>query len=127
MILTQINKEQAKDTGLAMILILLLFTYIGKYDNLILPAIAVLILTMTWPTIFAPLAKVWFGLSHFLGSIVSKILLSIIFFVLVTPVGLLRQKMGADAMKVRLWKKGKDSVFVTRNRTYSAEDLSKPY
>ena len=73
------NIDQAKDTGLAMILILLLFVYLGKYYDLVLLAIVVLLFTMTWPAIFGPLARVWFGLSRFLGSIVSKILLTFAF------------------------------------------------
>jgi hypothetical protein len=121
------NIDQAKDTGLAMILILLLFVYLGKYYDLVLPAIVVLLFTMTWPAIFGPLARVWFGLSRFLGSIVSKILLTVIFYIVATPIGLLRRVSGADPMRLRKWKQNNESVFIERNHTYSANDLKKPY
>jgi len=119
--------DPAKDTGLAMVLILLLFVYFGRYYFLILPAIVVLVLIMTWPAIFRPLARFWFGLSHFLGSIVSKILLTIIFLTVVTPVALLRRMIGADPMWLKKWKQNDDSVFIERNHTYSSSDLKKPY
>ena len=119
--------DPAKDTGLAMILILLLFVHFGRYYFLILPAIVVLVLIMTWPAIFGPLARFWFGLSHFLGSIVSKILLTIIFLTIVTPMGLLRRMIGADSMRLKKWKQDDDSVFIERNHTYSSSDLKKPY
>lgn len=119
--------DPAKDTGLAMILILLLFVHFGRYYFLILPAIVVLVLIMIWPSIFRPLARVWFGLSHFLGSIVSKILLTIIFLTVVTPVALLRRMSGADPMLLKKWKQDDDSVFIERNHTYSSSDLKKPY
>ena len=119
--------DQARDTGLAMILILLLFVHFGRYYFLILPAIVILVLIMTWPAIFRPLARVWFGLSHFLGSIVSKILLTIIFLTVVTPVALLRRMSGADPMLLKKWKQDDDSVFIERNHTYSSSDLKKPY
>jgi len=119
--------DPAKDTGLAMILILLLFVHFGRYYFLILPAIVVLVLVMIWPSIFRPLARVWFGLSHFLGSIVSKILLTIIFLTIVTPMGLLRRMIGADSMQLKKWKQDDDSVFIERNHTYSSSDLKKPY
>ena len=62
----KINKtNQAKDTGLAVVLILLIIEYINRPNWLIVAAMAVLILVMTWPEIFRPLAKVWFGFSHF--------------------------------------------------------------
>ena len=119
--------DQAKDTGLAIMLILLLFVYIGGYNYLILPIIFVLLLIMIWPAIFKPLARLWFGLSHLLGNIISKILLSIIFYIVVTPIGLFRKLLGADSMRVGKWKQSNESVFLERNHTYSTIDLKKPY
>lgn len=119
--------DQAKDTGLATILILLLFVYLGGYNYLVLPAIFVLLLAMIWPAIFKPLAKVWFGFSHLLGSIISKILLSMIFYIVVTPIGLLRRARGADSMRISKWKQNGESVFIERNHTYSTTDLKNPY
>ena len=121
------TKEQAKDTGLALILILLLFVQIGKYEFLVLPAIIVLVATMTWPAIFKPLARLWFGLSHILGTVVSKIILTCIFFLIVTPIGLIRKIWGADSMRLRLWGKKNESIFLKRDHTYSAQDLKNPY
>lgn len=120
-------QEQAKDTGLAVILICLLVMHFGKYDFLLLPAIAVLVITMTCPGILVPVARVWFGFSHLLGSVMSKVLLAVIFFVVATPIGLLRRLSGADSMLMRNWKKGAQSVFKERNYTFAKGDLEKPY
>jgi uncharacterized membrane protein len=125
--LKNITKDQAKDTGLALILILLIIEYVRYRHMLILAAGAVLVLTMTQPVVFRPLGRLWFGLSHFLGTIVSKIILSIIFFLIVTPIGLLRKAFGADPMKSGLWKKGNDSVLLERNHHYTKADIEKPY
>ena len=119
--------NQAKDTGLAVVLILLIIEYVRRPNWLIVAAMAVLVLVMTWPAVFRPLAGVWFGFSHFLGSIVSRIILSIIFFLIVTPVGLARRLFGADPMMARAWKKGKVSVLVERNHRYEKKDIEKPY
>ena len=119
--------NQAKDTGLAVVLILLIIEYIKRPNWLIISAMAVLVLVMTWPKVFTPLAKIWFGFSHFLGLIVSKIILSIVFFLIVTPVGLVRRALGADSMKSRAWKKGELSVLIERNHRYIKEDIEKPY
>jgi len=119
--------NQARDTGLALVLILLIIEYVMRPGWLVICAIAVLVLTMTCPAVFRPLARVWFGFSHLLGTIVSKIILSIVFFFIVTPVGFIRRAFGADPMKTRLWKKGGESVFVNRNHLYTKEDIEKPY
>ena len=121
------KKSQAKDTGLAMVLILLIIQYIRRPDWLLVAAMAVLVLVMTWPAPFSPLARVWFGLSHFLGTIVSRILLTVVFFLIVTPVGLVRKVLGADPMRNKEWRKGDDSVLVERRHQYIQEDLKKPY
>ncbi len=125
--LKNISKEQARDTGLALVLILLIVTYVKYRYGLILAAGAVLVLAMTWPALFRPLAIVWFGFSHFLGTIVSRVILSLVFFLIVTPVGLIRKAFGSDPMKTGLWKKGEESVLVERDHRYTKEDLEKPY
>jgi hypothetical protein len=119
--------EQAKDTGLAIILILLIAAYVRQPDWLLFSAMAVLVLTMTWPDVFKPLAKIWFGVSHVLGTVVSKVILTVVFFLVVTPVGLVRGLFGADPMKIKLWKKGRVSVLVDRNTLYTKKDIEKPY
>ncbi len=127
MVLKNLSKEQAKDTGLALVLILLIVMYVKYRHGLILAAGAVLVLTMTVPQLFSPLALIWLKFSHFLGMIVSRIILSLVFFIIVTPVGFLRRTFGGDRMKTGLWKKGDDSVLVERNHRYTKEDLEKPY
>ena len=122
---TNINK--AKDTGLALVLILLIIEYVRRPDWLVICAMTVLVLTMTCPAVFKPLAKIWFGFSHLLGTIVSRIILSLVFFLIVTPMGLIRKAFGADPMKTKLWKKGDGSVLVERNHLYTKEDIEKPY
>jgi hypothetical protein len=127
MSLKNTNIDRAKDTGLAMVLILLIIEYIRHPDWLVICAMVALVLTMIWPPAFKPLAKVWFGFSHLLGTVVSKIILSIVFFLIVTPMGLIRKAFGADPMKCRQWKKDDESVLVDRNHLYTKKDIEKPY
>jgi len=123
----KINANQARDTGLAMFLILLIVLLFRRPDKLIMGAIVVLVLTMIWPAFFKLPGRLWFGFSEVLGGIVSKILLSLVFFIVLTPMGLLRKKLGFDAMRLKNWKQGDGSVFLERNKTFSAADLEKPY
>ena len=123
----KISPSQTKDTGLAIILILLLIVHFQGTPHLILPAIIILILTMTWPTIFKPLAHVWFWLSNFLGNIVSRVLLTLIFGIIVIPIGLIRRLSGSDQMRFKAWKNGQGSLFVKRDHVISAKDIENPY
>jgi hypothetical protein len=121
------TREQARDTGMAMVLICLLLAYWGHRQQFLPLAIALLLLTMVWPNAFRPLAVLWFGLSHLLGNLVSRIVLTILFFGLVTPIGLVRRWLGADSLQLKKWKKDNKSVFTEREGTISPEDLANPY
>ncbi len=124
----KITDNQCKDTGLALILILLLIAWFSGKPIYWKLAIPVLVVTMTVPRLFKIPAIGWFGLSHFLGSIVSKILLSVLFFGIVTPVGLLMRLTGKDSMGLKKWKSGRQSVFIDRSsETVEAEKLEKPF
>jgi hypothetical protein len=62
-----------------------------------------------------------------LGTVISKIILAVLFYLMVLPVGLVRNLLGKDAMQTKSWKKANDSVFRTRNHRFSAKDLDHPY
>jgi hypothetical protein len=119
--------EQAKDTGMAMVLICLLLGYWGKFPKFLPVSLVLLLITMTWPNAFRPLAVLWFGLSHLLSSVVSRVVLSVIFFLVVTPIGVIRRWAGKDALQLKKWKQGRDSVFVVREGPVQGKDMTNPY
>ena len=63
------------------------------------------------------------GLSRMLNTVMTTILLTIVFFCIVTPVALLRRLAGADPLRRKQFKKGRGSALVTRNQTYTEHDL----
>ena len=127
MIARKITRAQARDTGLAAVLVLLVIGHFKDSDAWYLPAIAVLVVDMIWPKFFKPLAHVWFTVANVLRKIVSSILLAVVFIVIATPIGLLRKVFGADPMRKKVWKKGSTSVFVERDHVFTAQDLERPY
>jgi len=123
----KITVEKCKDSGLALVLISLICYQVWKPEILILVAIIFLVVAMTYPLIFQPFARFWFALSTALGTVVSKIILSVLFFVIVLPIGLVRRMLGKDSMRIKSWKKGSNSVFRTRDHQFTAKDLEHPY
>jgi hypothetical protein len=122
-----ITKEQSKDTGMAMVLLLLLFSAAFKRQALITAAMVVLVIDMTFPLLYRPVAVLWLGLSHLLGTVVSKILLSLVFFGVVAPIGLARKLLGIDSLKLKDFKSGDNSVMIVRNHIFTGKDIEKPY
>jgi hypothetical protein len=123
----KITVEKSKDSGLALVLICLICFLVWEKSIFLLLAIFFLVVAMTYPPVFKPFARAWFGLSTVLGTIVSKIILSLLFYGLVLPVGLVRRVMGKDAMQIKSWKKGQESVFRVRDHRFTGKDLENPY
>ena len=124
-----ITREQSKDTGLAMVLICLIaWHFFPEWAGYFKAAlIIVVVIDMLVPIIFKPVAWVWFGISHVMGLIMSKLLLSIVFFLIVTPIGFFRRIIGKDGMLLRQWKRNSSSVFLVRDHLFRSGDIEHPY
>ena len=122
-----ITKEQSKDTGMAIVLILLLIGFFRESHAWSIAAMVVHVLNMIAPRIYRIPARFWFGLSHVMGTVASTILLSVTFAIVVVPIGLIRRWMGKDAMRLKEFKAGSGSVMRERNHTFTGADIEKPY
>ena len=58
--------------------------------------------------VLTPLNKIWFKFGILLGKIVSPVVLAIIFFLVVTPTGLIMRMLGKDLLKL---KKNKNKTY----------------
>jgi len=124
---TQISKSQARDTGMAMVLILLILGFFLENSIYFKAALAALLVTMIIPSAFKYVAIIWFAISTFLGTISSKIILTVVFLFVVVPVSIYRKILGKDTLKLKLFKKGGNSVMEVRDLTFTRENLEKPY
>ena len=123
----EISLDQARDTGQAMALLCLIVLIFFKQPAFAGIALIVLLVNMVCPRAYKPLAKWWFALSNLLSRIVPRILLGILFYGMVTPVGLLRRVLGKDPLQLKKWKKGRGSVLRERNHTLSSKDIINPF
>jgi len=121
------TSNQCKDAGLAIILILLLISRFNGHPAYMNAAVVVLLITMTVPKVLAPLARAWFFAADLLSEAGSRVILSVIFYLIVTPVALIRRLSGKDQMGLKGWKQQHDTAFKERNHTYTKEDLEKPF
>jgi len=60
-----------------------------------------LILGLLKSTLLTPLNKIWFKLGIFLGKIVSPIVMGVIFFLVVTPTGILMRIFKKDLLNLK--------------------------
>jgi len=112
---------------MAMVLLVLLLYIRTKRDGMLWAAIVLHVVNMIVPRIYAPIAVIWFGFSHVLGTVMSKVLLSILFFGVVTPIGMLRRLFGKDSLKLHAFRASGESVMSVRNHLFVGRDIEKPY
>ena len=122
-----VTTDQAKDTGMAIVLICLLIAFFGGKHLFYGLGILLLLINMIAPNMYKPAARIWLGFSNLLGSVMSRIILSIVFLALVFPVGLARRIIGKDSMQLKKWKKDRTSVFKIREHEFTADDIKHPY
>jgi hypothetical protein len=62
------------------------------------------LLALVMPAVLAPLNKVWMRLGLLLGKIVSPIALAVMFYLIITPIGLLMRLTGKDPLRLKFAK-----------------------
>jgi len=124
---TRLTRKQCSDAGMAVVLIMLLtglFTGRAIFYKLAIP---LLVIDMIVPMFYYPFGILWYGFSGLLGDVVSRILLTVVYFIIVLPMGFIRRLSGKDSLKLKEFKRSAGSVMVNREHTYSKDDLEKPF
>ncbi len=121
------SKEQTKDFGQVLSLVCLVAALYTDRKQLEQAAVALLLLNLVYPALYKALASVWLNFSNLLGRVVSKIILTVVFALLVIPFGIVRRLLGCDSLHLKQWKKDGSSVFKVRDYKYGPEDVSRPY
>jgi len=81
-------------------------------------AIIFLILGLMNSKLLTPLNILWFKFGKLLGSIVAPIVMGIVFFVVITPIGLIMKIIGKDLLNNKYNNKNK-SYWINRDKTKS--------
>ena len=68
--------------------------------------------------LLAPLNKLWFKFGILLGNIISPIVMGIVFFLVVTPTGLIMRFFRKDILKLK--KNSSDSYWINKDNTNSS-------
>ena len=79
-------------------------------------AIIFLILGLMNSKLLAPLNILWFKFGELLGSIVAPIVMGIVFFVVITPIGLFMKMIGKDLLNDKYNNKNK-SYWINREKS----------
>ena len=80
-------------------------------------SITFLILALLNSKILTPLNKIWFKIGIVLGKIVSPFVMGVIFFLIVTPIGLIMKFLGKDLLNLKY--NNKNTYWISKTGTKS--------
>ena len=99
----------------------------GTYGDVALGVSAFFIIFGTFcPAALKPIEKAWMALAEVLGAVMSRVVLSLLFFGVLTPIALILRLSGKDLM-ARRWGEKKDTFWVSRDITKTKEDYERQY
>ena len=80
-----------------------LFLWRGKeyYDILFYIGGSFILLGLAIPIVLKPIQKVWMTLAIILGWVMTRVILSILFYVVVTPIGLISRLFGKEFLDLK--------------------------
>jgi len=107
MINTEVNKGSNKNFGIVFFVVFFLIAIFPLTNSgeiriwSLIISFIFLILGVLKSKILTPLNNLWFKFGIFLGKIVSPLVMGVIFFFVVTPIGLLMRLFGKDLLNLK--------------------------
>ena len=94
------------------------FWWRGKafYPYVLIPGVSLVVFGLIWPKLLKQVYVIWMSLALVLGLIVSTALLTILFYLVVTPVGLVARLSGKDFLSRKL-DPNVNSYWIARDRS----------
>jgi len=104
------GRKELREFGLTVGIIFIILGSIalwrGKqiYLYLLIPGILLVFFGLIHPAILKPLQKIWMSFSIVIGFFMSHIILSVLFYLVLTPIGLVMRLFGKDILDQRIEK-----------------------
>jgi len=119
------SKEKNLETILAIVLGLLVIHLISGLKILLTISVILLIIPIVSQTVSGWITFGWMKLSQAMGYVMSKVILSVIFFLILYPIAVLYRLTGKSGLKLK--KTTNASYYVERNHKYVPKDLEDPW
>lgn len=111
-------------TALLVIHFFLIIRY-GVHNQFLVPsALGLMLIGLISKWLSAKIIWLWFKLADAMGYVMSRVILSIVFFLFLFPIALVYRIFNRDPLKLR--NKG-NSTYTPRNHTYKSSDLENPW
>ena len=114
---------QKTKSQLAIVTGFALLSVIFHIKFLLLAAIVVGLISLLFPSGGDIIVRIWTKMAEVLGSVNSKIILSLVYFVILLPVSLLYRLFNKNPLQLE--KVDKESYYLPKDCKYTAQDFEK--
>jgi len=118
------DRKNTTETGLVIVTALMILFVVSVKSWIIFLAITVSAVFILIPPLALIIHKAWMGLADLLGRIVPRLLLSLVWIVILTPLAFIYRLTGHDDLKL---KRSQNSQFSDCPKEYSPVDFEKPW
>jgi multisubunit Na+/H+ antiporter MnhG subunit len=89
--------------GSVLVILAAILFYFEKPSTMYFAVIGAVLalIAIIYPKILKPLNKVWMGLAIVLGFVMSRVILSILFYIVLTPIGLIAKLVGKKFLDLK--------------------------
>ena len=77
-------------------------------------SVILFVVTLARPSILSPLNRAWFKFGLLLGQVVNPLILGVVFFLVITPIAVIRRLLGKDSLRLKS-KPSLESYWIDRN------------
>jgi len=127
------SKKELRKFGLTMGIVLALFNgfiwWRGKdyYFYFFIPSILFILLGLIVPLILKPFHKVWMSLAVIMSWFMTRVILSILFYLGITPMGLLARLFGKDFLSRKFNKNTSNSYWIPKEIIKNKSDYERQF
>lgn len=91
------------------------------YSYFLILSIAFGLLGLIVPVVLMPVYKAWMTLAVLLGWLMTRVILIVLFYVVVTPIGLLTRSLGKDFLRLK-FDRNTDSYWIPKSKLEFGRD-----
>jgi hypothetical protein len=117
------RREKQLETILVVSTALLLFFLIFNVSWLLYSAFALSLLALISKTFSYWFTRGWLGFSEILGYVMSRLIMTLLYFLILTPIALLYRVFNKDPLQLNRNSNRTGSYYTRRSHIYTAKDL----
>lgn len=118
------NDSETPKTQLVMVVGLLVIAAIFQNELFAYIALGIGLISLVIPPAGHWLVWGWYKLALILSRVMNPLILGLVYFTFISPIAILFRLFGNDPMRL---KDNKGSMYEIREKTYTKEDLEKPW